>query len=262
MLAIFKKGLVEAPQELNSAASSGSSSSPKLPQEILQDFLSTSACPNNNNCHPLSIGFADQAVIAYVPPQPSYSLHHRWFCGLDDIYCVFLGGLNNLCALLKQYGLSKNANEAMFAVEAYRALRDRGPCPAHQVLKDLDGSFGFVVYDSKNGTVFAALGADEKVKLFWGMAADGSMVISDDLRVIKASCAKSYAPFPAGCMFHSDGGLVSFEHPKRRMKAMPRIDSEGVMCGANFKVDSCTGTSGSMPRVGSEANWEVWGPHA
>lgn len=45
----------------------------------------------------------------------------------------------------------------MYVIEAYRTLRDRGPYPAHEVLKDLDGSFGFVVYDTKAGTVFVAL---------------------------------------------------------------------------------------------------------
>ena len=40
--------------------------------------------------------------------------------------------------------------------------------------------------------------ADEGVKLYWGIAADGSAVICDDLDVMKASCAKSFAPFPAG----------------------------------------------------------------
>lgn len=37
-----------------------------------------------------------------------------------------------------------------------------------------------------------------RVGLFWGIAADGSVVISDNLELIKASCAKSYAPFPTG----------------------------------------------------------------
>jgi hypothetical protein len=62
----------------------------------------------------------------------------------------------------------------------------------------------------------------------------------------------------AGCMFHSEHGLKSFEHPTMKMKAMPRIDSEGVMCGANFKVDVKSKIH-SMPRVGSEANWALWG---
>ena len=59
-------------------------------------------------------------------------------------------------------------------------------------------------------------------------------------------------------MFHSEQGLMSFEHPSKKIKAMPRIDSEGVMCGANFKVDVQSRMS-SMPRVGSEANWALSG---
>lgn len=81
----------------------------------------------------------------------------RLFCGFDDVYCIFLGTLNNLCSLIRQYGLSKGTNEAMLVIEAYRTLRDRGPYPADQVVKELDGSFAFVVYDSRAGTVFAAL---------------------------------------------------------------------------------------------------------
>lgn len=79
------------------------------------------------------------------------------FCGFDDIYCLFMGSLNNLNQLNKQYGLTKGSNEALFVIEAYRTLRDRGPYPADQVVKDLEGSFAFVVYDSKRGTVFTAL---------------------------------------------------------------------------------------------------------
>ncbi|XVE51315.1 hypothetical protein DITRI_Ditri02bG0030100 [Diplodiscus trichospermus] len=252
MLAIVNKGLVNPPEELQSPASLNSSRKPKLPVEILNDFLSS------NPTNAFSIGFGAAASLAYVPPQNRFQ---RMFCGVDEIYCIFLGGLNNLCSLLRQYGLSKGANEAMFIIEAYRTLRDRGPYPAHQVLKDLEGSYGFVVYDAKAGSVFAALGADEGVQLFWGVAADGSVVVSDNLKVIKESCVKSFAPFPAGCMFHSEQGLMSFEHPRSEMKAMPRIDSEGVMCGADFKADVQSRIS-SMPRVGSEANWALRGSKA
>ncbi|KAK4576630.1 hypothetical protein RGQ29_027256 [Quercus rubra] len=251
MLAIFHKAFAHPPEELHSPSSYNGTKRPKLPEETLSEFLSH---------HPhktFSMTFGDAAVLAYVLPDRAYSLHQRLFCGFEDIYCIFLGSLKNLCSLNKQYGLSKGANEAMFVIEAYRTLRDRGPYPADQVVKDLEGSFAFVVYDSKAGTVFAALGSDGGVKLYWGIAADGSVVISDDLEVIKAGCAKSYAPFPAGCMFHSGGGgLMSFEHPMNKMKAMPRVDSEGAMCGASFKVDKYTRVN-SIPRVGSEANWSL-----
>ncbi|KAL6314693.1 hypothetical protein AAG906_027040 [Vitis piasezkii] len=236
MLAIFHKAFAHPPEELNSPASRDGSRKPKLPEETLREFLS--AHPANT----FSMSFGTAAALAYVSPDRSYPTHQS---------------LNNLCILNRQYGLSKGSNEAMLVIEAYRTLRDRGPYPADQVVKDLEGSFAFVVYDSKAGTVFTALGSDGGVKLFWGVAADGSVVISDDLGVIKAGCAKSFAPFPTGCMFHSDGGLMSFEHPMNKMKAMPRIDSEGVMCGANFKVDVYSRIN-SMPRVGSEVNWSNW----
>ncbi|XP_015947533.1 stem-specific protein TSJT1 [Arachis duranensis] len=252
MLGIFKEKLVNAPKELNSPASLNSSNNkPKLSHEILHNFMS------NNSSNAFCMNFGHDALLAYSPlNQPS--IHQRLFSGVDNIYCVFLGSLHNLSMLNKQYGLSKGTNEAMFIIEAYRTLRDRGPYPADQVLKELEGSFGFVIYDNKDGTVFVASGSNGQIGLYWGIAADGSVVVSENLELIKASCVKSFAPFPTGCMFHSEHGLLSFEHPTKKMKAMPRIDSEGVMCGANFNVDSQS-RNPMMPRVGSEANWATWG---
>lgn len=255
MLAIFHKAFAHPPEDLNSPASQNASKKPKLPQETLRDFLARH--PNNTS----SIDFPQSAVLAYVrPDHPNFSPHQRLFSGYDDIYCLFMGSLNNLCSLNREYGLTKCNNEAMFVIEAYRTLRDRGPYPADQVVKQLDGSFAFVVYDTKAGSVFTALGSDGGVKLYWGIAADGSVVISDDLEIIKEGCAKSFAPFPTGCMFHSEEGLMNFEHPMNKIKAMPRIDSEGVLCGSNFKVDVYTRVN-SIPRVGSEANWTHWDSH-
>ncbi|KAK7302756.1 hypothetical protein RJT34_13652 [Clitoria ternatea] len=251
MLGIFKEKLVNAPKELNSPASSSSCTKAKPPHEILKDFMSS------HSLNAFSMCFGNDALLAYSPSN-NPSIHHRLFGGLDNIYCVFLGSIHNLSRLNKQYGLSKGTNEAMFIIEAYRTLRDRGPYPADQVLKELEGSFGFVIYDNKDGTVFVASGSDGHIGLYWGVAADGSLVISENLDLVKASCAKSFAPFPTGCMFHSEHGLKNFEHPTKKMKAMPRIDSEGVMCGANFNVDSQS-RNPIMPRVGSEANWATWG---
>ncbi|XP_027364709.1 stem-specific protein TSJT1-like [Abrus precatorius] len=252
MLGIFNEKLVNAPKELHSPASFNSCTKPKLTHEILQDFIS---CDSSNA---FSMSFGNDALLAHSPSNTPSFIHHRLFSGLDNIYCVFLGSLHNLSKLNKQYGLSKGTNEALFIIVAFRTLRDRGPYPADQVLKELEGSFGFVIYDNKDGTVFVASGSDGQIGLYWGIAADGSVVISENLDIIKASCAKSFAPFPPGCMFHSEHGLMSFEHPTKKMKAMPRIDSEGVMCGANFNVDSQS-RSPMMPRVGSEANWATWG---
>lgn len=251
MLGIFNEKLVNAPKELNSPASSNSHTKPKPTHEILRDFIS---CNSSNAFY---INFGTDALLAYDPSNQPSNIHQRLFSGLDNIYCGFMGSLHNLSQLNKQYGLS-GSNEAMFITEAYRTLRDRGPYPADQVLKQLEGSFGFIIYDNKNKTVFAASGSNGQIGLYWGVAADDSVVISENLELVKASCAKSFAPFPTGCMFHSEHGLLNFEHPTKKMKAMPRIDSEGVMCGANFNVDSQSRTS-MMPRVGSEANWATWG---
>ncbi|KAK9089342.1 hypothetical protein Scep_028424 [Stephania cephalantha] len=254
MLAIFDKSIAHAPQELRSP--SIGSMKTKLPQQILNDFVSA-----NNEA--ISINFSNGVSLAHSRQDHhiSFSPHRRLLGITDEIYCLFTGNLNNLCYLNKQYGLSKGTNEAMFVIEAYRTLRDRAPYPADQVVKDLDGSFAFVIYDRTTSSLFTALGMDGAIKLYWGIAADGSLVISDDLEGIKGSCGKSFAPFPAGCIFHSKGGVMSFEHPVNQIKAMPRIDSEGMMCGADFKVDAQSRVH-SMPRVGSEANWgSPWGTH-
>ncbi|CAN0852982.1 Stem-specific protein TSJT1 [Linum grandiflorum] len=260
MLAIFKKGVVNPPQELNSPAYSYSPSinQQQLPHQIVNSFIS--ANPNDS----LSMKFRDDALLAYVPRRNSLTAPQRLFCGVNDVYCISNGNLNNLCSLNRQYGLAKGTNEAMFVIQAYLTLRDRGPYPAHKVLKDMEGSFGFVIYDSQSGRVFAARGsaAEGGVSLYWGIARDGSVVITDNLEGIKGSCGKSFAQFPAGFMYESqDEGLSSFEHPCSEVRAMPRIDSEGVMCGADFKVDvqSNRGGAGGMPRVGSEVNWALGG---
>lgn len=120
------------------------------------------------------------------------------------MYCLFYGRLDNLSALIRQYGLCKATDEAMLVIEAYRTLRDRGPYPADQVLKDLSGFFAFILYDSKNRSVFASLAgagngaAPIDIGLCWGLAVDGSLVLSDQASVLKAGCGKSFAPFPPG----------------------------------------------------------------
>lgn len=48
----------------------------------------------------------------------------------------------------QQYGLNKTANEAMVVIEAYRTLRDRGPYPADQVVRDIQGKFAFILFDA------------------------------------------------------------------------------------------------------------------
>jgi len=75
---------------------------------------------------------------------------------VDDIFCLFQGHIENVAHLKQQYGLNKTANEVIIVIEAYRTLRDRGPYPAEQVLRDLHGKFAFILYDSSLKTAFVA----------------------------------------------------------------------------------------------------------
>lgn len=80
----------------------------------------------------------------------------RLFAAVDDIFCLFQGHIANIPVLKQQYGLSKTANEVTIVIEAYRTLRDRGPYPADQVVRDLNGKFAFILFDSSSQTTFIA----------------------------------------------------------------------------------------------------------
>lgn len=75
---------------------------------------------------------------------------------MDDIFCLFQGHIANVALLKQQYGLNKTANEAIIIIEAYRTLRDRGPYPADQVVRDFQGKFAFILYDSASKVTFLA----------------------------------------------------------------------------------------------------------
>jgi len=67
---------------------------------------------------------------------------------------MFQGTIANFAVLKQQYGLSKGTNEVNIIIEAYRTLRDRGPYPADQVVRDISGKFAFVLYDCTTKSVF------------------------------------------------------------------------------------------------------------
>lgn len=75
---------------------------------------------------------------------------------VDDIFCLFHGHIENIALLKQQYGLNKSANEVIIVIEAYRTLRDRGPYPADQVVRDLNGKFAFILFDSSSKATFIA----------------------------------------------------------------------------------------------------------
>lgn len=171
---------------------------------------------------------------------------------------MFQGHIENIAALKQLYGLTKIANEVSIIVEAYRSLRDRGPNPPDHVLRTIKGRFAFIVYDNTSKSTFIAVDTDGDVPLYWGTDAEDNVALSGDIEVVKKACGKSFGPFPKGCFFTSSGGLRSFEHPLKELKAVLWDDGSGQSCGLTFVVaeDSKkeTGKLG-MPRVGSDADW-------
>lgn len=80
----------------------------------------------------------------------------RLFGAVNDIFCLFQGHIENIASLKQHYGLSKTATEVTILIEAYRTLRDRGPLPASQVVRDLSGKFAFILYDTLSKSTFVA----------------------------------------------------------------------------------------------------------
>jgi hypothetical protein len=78
------------------------------------------------------------------------------FGAAEDVFCFFQGTVENVAMLKQKYGLGKGANEVNIIIEAYRTLRDRGPYPADQVVRDIGGKFAFVLYDCSTKSVFMA----------------------------------------------------------------------------------------------------------
>ncbi|CAI0465742.1 unnamed protein product [Linum tenue] len=247
MLAVFDKNVAKCPAELQSPAAGSAASALK------DGFMAK----HFESLHPGSVivNLGSSGLIAYSLAKQN-PLVPRLFAVVDDIFCLFQGHIENVAVLKQQYGLNKAANEVIIVIEAYRTLRDRGPYPPDQVIRDIQGKFAFVLYDSAAKATMFASDADGSVPFFWGTDSDGHLVLSDDTEVVQKVCGKSFAPFPKGCFFTTSGGLRSFEHPLNELKPIPRIDSSGQVCGSNFKVDAdAKKESSGMPRVGSSYNW-------
>ncbi|ERN12332.1 hypothetical protein AMTRI_Chr01g137580 [Amborella trichopoda] len=226
MLAVFSNTVVTPPDELVAAGCRTPSPKTKA-SELVERF--SQKFPSG-----LCVCVGDLAHLCHTHENQAL-LQPRSFAMKDEIMCLFVGALDNLASLRQQYGLSKNVNEAVLLVEAYKALRDRAPYPASHVVGHLSGHFAFVVFDRTTNAVFIAADQYGKTSLFWGITSDGYLAFSDDAELLKGSCGKSLAAFPPGCFFLTAGELRSYEHPKNKVTAIPATEEE--MWGATFKVE-------------------------
>ncbi|KAJ1381902.1 Nucleophile aminohydrolase, N-terminal [Sesbania bispinosa] len=244
MLAVFAKAIGKPPEELRLPAMASNDS--KTPEEIVNKFQSLwpdSAVYN--------LPHGNFMALSHEAESP---IHPRSIVVLDDIFCIFVGTLANIADLRHHYGLPRQATEAMIVVEAYKTLRDRAPYPPDQVFKHLDGKFAFIIFDARTNTLFVARDREGSMEFQWGMARDGSLVCSDDPKIITEGCGKACAHFPPGCIFMNGSGLTSFDHPLHKVRAVAHEDDNGNILSVYFQVDLYTKIP-SIPRTGSADNW-------
>jgi len=166
---------------------------------------------------------------------------------------------------------NKSLNEAERLVKYYRALldvpnRDEMMERALESLSRLEGNFSVIIFDATMKRVLAARDRHGGQPLHWGVADDGLLCFSTDPAFLSECARPTAAPFPAGCLYASGGNLmashpgvgaegwvmegdqwpgrvVSFlqderTHYWKRVQAVPRVDSHGVLCGNVFRVQS------------------------
>ncbi|KAL5730284.1 hypothetical protein ACHQM5_003124 [Ranunculus cassubicifolius] len=244
MLAVFENSIGKPPEELR--LPSANPGVLKKREEIGEMFRSS--WPESTF---LKFGGGSFMGFSHDNENPLYP---RSMVVKDDIYCIFIGNMENICELRHYYGLCRQTTEAMLVIEVYKVLRDRAPYPCDQVIKDLHGKFSFILFDAKYGTLFTARDRDGCMPFHWGIAVDRSLVCSDDPKIVSDACGRSSAAFPPGCIFMNGSGLVSFVHPLNKVRAVAHEDDDGNISGVYFKVDLYTRIP-SIPRTGSSANW-------
>ncbi|KAF5956571.1 hypothetical protein HYC85_003796 [Camellia sinensis] len=112
----------------------------------------------------------------------------RLFFVMDGIFCLFQGHIENVPHLKQRHRLNKTAHKVIIVIEAYRTLRDRGPYPANQVVRNLHGQFIYSLRRLFKNHFYSRCktqDADESVPFFWGNDSEGHLVLVDDAETVK-----------------------------------------------------------------------------
>jgi len=232
MLAVFKKSVASAPSDLANM----DPASRCRGFDLLQSFKE-----NYRTCVSMQCGGECTLAYSLDVKQETASVADLFskvqFAANGEIFCIFLGHLENLHQLSHIYGI-KSGTEAQLAIRAYHLLAEQGIKSVDRLVQDFHGEFSVCIYDNKHKEVLIAKDNMQGRPLFWGTCEAGHLIVSDSAELLKGECGKSFAPFPSGCYFTSAFGLHSFTHPNRQLKAVPRVDSKGEVCGATFRVAS------------------------
>lgn len=164
-------------------------------------------------------------------------------------------------------------NDASWLLKFYETFMDASDEDVTQcaltALSKLRGNFAFVLYDTGLQRVLAARDREAVQPLYWGITPDERFMISSHVEDL-VDCDPSATPFPAGALFASEttlraenpgpagwiipgeshpGRLLSFVETKaghlahsvpawRTVRAVPRVTSRGLICGAVYRVAS------------------------
>lgn len=162
-----------------------------------------------------------------------------------------------------------------------------GTAPDHtfavEKLRQLSGGFAFILFDRARRRLVAARDAAGEEELYWGVCSDGEeggvLCFSDAINTpAMEECMFSATQFPKGMVLVAQGSVAwrapagskmavgpsrpgvsklhSFTRPQNPVRAVPRINSSGALCGAVFRVDSAanllmSGEMSTMQRVSS-----------
>ncbi|BDA46854.1 g11016 [Coccomyxa elongata] len=164
-------------------------------------------------------------------------------------------------------------DDATFLLDFYDTFKDFVASDVTDIalssLAKIDGRFAFVIYDGDQKRVLAARDRQGAQDMHWGVTDDGRFMFgSEDIDL--RECNPTATPFPAGTLYASEGEsiamspgdkgwvmageewpgqLLSFVRRTRPpmptavnawrdVKAIPRVTSKGMLCGAVYRVAS------------------------
>lgn len=196
------------------------------------------------------------------------------YANKDGVHVLFAGevsdwpGINAVSAAhdaFMQNAPPLEVDDAHWLLDFYGTFMD---CTSFDItetaldkLSQVAGSFAFVLFDQVQNRVLAARDQDGSQPLYWGATEAGQLMFGSDPEDL-LGCDPTATAFPSGTLFASErhtvayspgtegwviengdvpGQLLSFLREGRNwkgVKAIPRINSKGVMCGSVYKVAS------------------------
>lgn len=142
---------------------------------------------------------------------------------------------------------------------------------ALECLASLRGTFAFVIYDAVRHRVLAARDRDGICPLHWGATESGQLLFGSNLADLAATNPTATA-FPSGCLFTSEHRMIAYSPGERGwqipgddvpgellsfvagaddshfkgVRAIPRVTSKGMVCGAVYRVASAADVAKPM----------------